>query len=158
MDLARKYGGGDNKPCLLDLPSYIGVRETRSFRANYRLTEEDILSCKRFPDAIANGTYHIDVHDPQTGQFKFKEPRGDFYQIPLSAMVARQAPNIVLAGRMISTDRGAFGGIRVMVNLNQVGEAAGVTASLAASRAKPVSRVDAASVRKALANLGAIII
>ena len=158
MDIARKYGGSNNKPCLLDLPSYIGVRETRSFTANYKLTEEDVLSCKRFPDAIANGTYHIDVHDPETGKFKFIEPRGDFYQIPLSTMVSDKAPNIVLAGRMISTDRSAFGGIRVMVNLNQVGEAAGVTASLAASEAKPVSEVDAESVRKGLSNLGAVII
>ena len=158
MDIARKYGGSNNKPCLLDLPSYIGVRETRSFTANYKLTEEDVLSCKRFPDAIANGTYHIDVHDPKTGRFKFKEPKGDFYQIPLSTMVSNKAPNIVLAGRMISTDRSAFGGIRVMVNLNQTGEAAGVTASLAASGAQSVPQVDADSVRKKLSSLGAVII
>lgn len=57
-----------------------------------------------------------------------------------------------------ATDRGAFGGVRVMVNLNQVGEAAGVAASLAASRAEPVFRVDAESVRKGLADLGAIVL
>lgn len=158
MDIARKYGGSKNRPCLLDLPSYIGVRETRSFTANYKLTEEDVLSCRRFPDAIANGTYHIDVHDPETGKFKFKEPRGDFYQVPLSTMVSDEAANIVLAGRMISTDRSAFGGVRVMVNLNQVGEAAGVTASLAASERKAVSQVGAEAVRKGLADLGAVII
>ena len=110
------------------------------------------------PDAIANGTYHIDVHDPKTGKFKFKEPKGDFYQIPLSTMLSDKAPNIVLAGRAISTDRGAFGGIRVMVNLNQTGEAAGVTASLAASHAKPVLEVAAQAVREQLAKLGAVII
>jgi len=158
MDIARKYGGARNKPCLLDLSSYIGIRETRSFTANYTLTEEDVLSCKRFGDAIANCTYHIDVHDPKTGKFKFKEPRGDFYQIPLSAMVSDKAPNVVLAGRMISTDRSAFGGVRVMVNLNQTGEAAGVTAALAASGAKAVSKVDAKSVRKSLSKLGAAIL
>ncbi len=158
MDIARKYGGKDNKPCLLDLASHIGIRETRSFKANYRLTEKDVMSCKRFPDAIANGTYPIDVHDPETGKFKFKRPEGDFYQIPLSTMVSDKAPNIVLGGRMISTDRGAFGGIRVMVNLNQVGEAAGVTASLAASGAKSVSDIDAGAVRDQLSNLGAVVI
>lgn len=158
MDIARKYGGGKNKPCLLDLGASLGIRETRSFTANYRLTSDDVITCKRFPDAIANGTYHIDIHDPETGRFNFKEPQGDFYQIPLSTMVNNKAPNIVLAGRMISTDREAFGGIRVMVNLNQTGEAAGVTAALAASQSKPVSSVDAEAVRKALSDLGAIII
>ena len=158
MDIARKYGGTDNKPCLLDLGASIGIRETRSFKANYTLTEKDVLSCKRFPDAIANGTYHIDVHDPLTGKFKFKEPEGDFYQIPLSVMLSTKARNLVLAGRIISSDRSAFGGIRVMVNLNQVGEAAGVAAALAASSTKSTSEVSAASVREHLSKLGAIII
>jgi hypothetical protein len=158
MDIAREYGGKSDKPCLLSLPSYIGIRETRSFEANYRLTEKDVMACRRFPDAIANCTYPIDIHNPKTGKFEFKRPKGDFYQIPLSTMVTDKAPNIVLSGRMISTDRGAFGGIRVMVNLNQVGEAAGVTAALAASQAKPVAQVDAEAVRKGLSNLGALII
>jgi hypothetical protein len=122
------------------------------------LTEEDVMECRRFPDAIANGTYPIDVHDPETGRFKFKRPQGDFYQIPLSTMVSDKAPNIVLAGRSISTDRSAFGGVRVMVNLNQTGEAAGVTASLAASHERPVTEVAADAVREQLAGLGAVII
>jgi hypothetical protein len=158
MDIARKYGGGDSPPVLLDLPSRIGVRETRSFQAKYTLTEEDVMSCRRFPDAIANGSYHIDVHDPQTGVFKFKEPRGDFYQIPFSTMVSAQVGNLVMAGRMISADRGAFGGIRVMVNLNQVGEAAGVAAAIAARDGVPVADVDAEEVRGHLTRLGAVIL
>jgi len=158
MDIARKYGGKDNKPCLLDLSSCIGIRETRSFQANYALTEADVLTCRRFPDAIANGTYPVDVHDPKTGAFKFKAPKGDFYQIPLSAMVSDKARNIVLSGRMIATDRGAFGAVRVMVNLNQVGEAAGVTAALAAAARKPVAEIGAEAVRKRLSGLGAIVI
>jgi glycine/D-amino acid oxidase-like deaminating enzyme len=59
MDIARKYGGERNKPQLHDLASYIGIRETRSFFANYRLTTDDIVTCRRFPDAIANGTYAL---------------------------------------------------------------------------------------------------
>ena len=158
MDIARKYGGDNNNPVLLDLGSYIGVRETRSFSADYTLTEHDVLSCRRFPDAIANGSYHVDVHDPETGAFKFKEPQGDFYQIPLSTMMNRQVDNVVMAGRMISADRAAFGAIRVMVNLNQVGEAAGVAASLAVSNKQAVSDVDAGIVRDQLSELGAVIL
>ena len=157
MDAARKYGGEKNRPCLLNLGG-LGIRETRSFRANYVLTGDDVISCRRFPDAIANGTYPVDVHDPKTGKFHFTRVKGDFYQIPLSALVSDAAPNVVLAGRSVSADRTAFGGIRVMVNLNQTGEAAGVTASLAASDARPVSEVAAQAVREQLAGLGAVII
>lgn len=158
MDIARKYGGEDNKPCLLDLGSHLGVRETRSFEASYTLTDSDVMAGRGFPDAIANGTYPIDVHNPETGEFQFKRPESDFYQIPLAAMVSDRAPNIVLAGRAISADRGAFGAIRVMVNLNQTGEAAGVAAALAAAGADPVCEVDPGSVRESLSALGAVII
>jgi hypothetical protein len=157
MDAARKYGGEKNSPCLLDL-GVLGIRETRSFTANYVLTGEDVISCKRFPDAIANGTYPVDVHDPKTGKFHFTRVKGDFYQIPLSALVSDAAPNVVLAGRSVSADRTAFGGIRVMVNLNQTGEAAGVTAATAAESQTAVAKVPADTVRKRLADLGAIVV
>ena len=158
MNIARKYGGANNPPCLHDLASSIGLRETRSFTANYRLTEQDLIEGRRFEDAIANGTYPIDVHDPKTGQFKFKQPKGNFYQIPLSIMVNDKTPNLVMAGRMICSDRSAFGGIRVMVNLNQTGEAAGVTAALAVAENKPVPKVNARAVRKGLSDLGAAVV
>ncbi len=157
MDIVRKYGGKNNKPCLVALGA-LGIRETRSFKANYTLTRDDVISCKRFPDAIANGTYPIDVHDPKNGKFHFTSLKGDFYQIPLSCLVNDEAPNVVLAGRSVSADRAAFGGIRVMVNLNQTGEAAGVTAATAAETGAPVAGVPADVVRKRLADLGAIVI
>jgi hypothetical protein len=158
MDIARKYGGENDKPALVNLASTIGIRETRSFQANYTLTEEDVLSCRSFPDAIANCSYSIDVHDPKNGKWELKAPRGEFYQIPISTMLNTKVDNVIMAGRMISTDRAAFGGIRVMPNMNQVGEAAGGTAAIAASEGETVSSVDAASVRKHLARLGAVII
>jgi hypothetical protein len=158
MDIARIHGGENDAPHLHNLSSYIGVRETRAFKANYQLTEADVLSCRRFPDAIANGTYHIDVHNSKTGEFMFKEPEGDFYQIPLSCMISDIAPNTVIAGRMLSADRSAFGAVRVMVNLNQTGEAAGVTAALAAAGNNALRAVDSNAVREQLAKFGAIVI
>jgi hypothetical protein len=45
-----------------------------------------------------------------------------------------------------------------MVNLNQVGEAAGVAASVAAAKEIPVSQVDAGTVRRHLSDPGAIML
>ena len=73
-------------------------------------------------------------------------------------MVSDKSPNLVLAGRMISADRVAFGAVRVMVNLNQTGEAAGVAAALAVSGSKTVPQISAKAVRENLAKLGAVII
>lgn len=179
LDMARKY---ENKtPTLYALPSYIGVRETRRFHTAHILTEDEVLYGKPFSDAIAYGSYRVDVHKPSGGGYIFKYLDGSlqdigpdgcvpgrwrpetptnptYYQIPYASLYARQAPNLLLAGRMIGTDKGAFGGVRVMVNLNQTGEAAGVAAVLAANKGVAVSDVDAGELRSALAAGGSLIL
>ena len=47
---------------LAALPAYIGIRETRHAVCLHRLTEAEVLEGVRFPDAIANGSYRVDVH------------------------------------------------------------------------------------------------
>ncbi len=176
MDLLRKYG--ERSPVLVGLPSYIGIRETRRFQTDYVLTEEDVLQGRRFPDAIANGTYRVDVHHPIGGGFTFKYLDGTqrivrnggqceigrwrdetpenplFYQIPYRTMTSNRCPNLLIAGRMIGADRGAFGAVRVMVNLNQVGEAAGEAACMALNCGGRVRDVSTKNLRCALADGG----
>ena len=65
-------------------------------------------------------------------------------------MVHRELNNAIMAGRMISCDRGAFGAVRVMVKLNQVGEAAGAASHLALEQGCPVYRVNTAALRSLL--------
>lgn len=179
MDMARKYEG--KKPCLLALPSYIGIRETRRFQTEHVLTEDEVLHGNPFADAIANGSYRVDVHNTSGGGFVFKYLDGStlnvgsegcekgrwrpetpsnptFYQVPYSCLYMRRSPNLLLAGRMIGTDRGAFGAVRVMVNLNQTGEAAGVAAALAVEGGVNVDMVDPRVLRAKLSAGGSVII
>ena len=43
----------------------IGVRETRRIRGEYYISAENLLAPVEFPDAIARGTYPIDIHNPE---------------------------------------------------------------------------------------------
>ncbi len=52
----------------------------------------------------------------------------------------------------------AYSGMRVMVNMNQVGEAAGVTACLAWKKGCSIAEVPASEVRTLLADGGSVII
>lgn len=52
----------------------------------------------------------------------------------------------------------AYSGIRVMVNMNQVGEAAGVTSCLALQQGKRIRDVSSYEVRNTLKKGGSIII
>ncbi len=180
MDMVRRHlPERRDGLCLLDLSSSIGTRETRRFRAEHQLTEAEVLHGVRFPDAIANGTYRVDIHFPEGGGFIFRYLDGReatqrhdslewgrwrdatptnplFYQIPYRSMVRRDCPNLIMAGRMIDADPGAYGAIRVMILLNQTGEAAGEAAALACD-GTPTWQVDPATLRARLADGGSII-
>ena len=55
---------------------------------------------------------------------------------------------------MINADIGSFGALRVMVNLNQLGEAAGVAAYAALLQSKSLQDLDGAQIRAMLRSGG----
>jgi len=138
---------------------------------------------KRFDDAIANGSYRLDVHHQDKPGLTFyyldgtevysrsdfmptvnKRWRAEtktnptFYQVPLRSIIPGIYDNLVIAGRMLDAGLIAFSGIRVMVNMNQLGEAAGVTSYLALNQNKAIGQVSPADVRMELTKGGSIII
>ena len=59
---------------------------------------------------------------------------------------------------MLDADEGAFAAIRVMVNLNQMGEAGGVAAVLALEAGLKVDAVDPVILRQTLAAGGSAVV
>ncbi len=181
-DILRKNFKGGESIALAALSSYIGVRETRHIRCLYTLTENDILSGRSLSDAIANGTYPADIHHSDKPGITFrhldgrevyhvpglpeqvsrwrKEQEKDptFYQIPYKSLVPQGAKNVLVAGRIIDADRGAYGAVRVMVNCNQTGEAAGTAVYIALNENISVSKINTNKLRKTMKNQGAVII
>lgn len=181
MDIIRKYGTSDQP---IALASYIGIRETRHVRCQHCVTQDDVLYGTRFPDAIAQGSYRVDVHQSdrpgivfryldgreeymrvgfptETGRWRTDPgPYPTFYQIPFRALLPadQRHGNLLIAGRMLDADEGAYGALRVMVNMNQTGEAAGVAAYLALSAGATVGQIDTLLLRKTLQDGGSIII
>lgn len=182
MDIVRKYMP-DTRISLQALPSRIGIRETRHVRCQYQISGDDVLSGRRFEDAIANGSYPVDVHhhdrpgitfrylngeqvyirpDIPAEHSRWREPTDEnptFYQIPFRSLLPAGGPdNLILAGRMLDADTLAHGAVRVMVNMNQTGEAAGVAAYLALHQQKAIGDLDPGDVRKTLADGGSLVI
>ncbi len=181
-DILRENFLPDGCVPLAALPARIGIRETRHARCHHTLTEVEVLTGKRFPDAIANGTYRVDIHHADGPGITFRYLDGTeeysvpgeekqmgrwceegsanatFYQIPYASLVPQGTPNVLAAGRMIDADEGAFGAVRVMVNCNQTGEAAGTASYLALNAGLPVSEVDTHRLRKTMGKQGSIVI
>jgi len=158
-DILREgFMGGKGNP-LLTLPAKIGIRETRHAACLHTLTQDELLSGKRFPNAIANGTYPVDIHSARGAGVTFRQlEKAPFYQVPYASLVPKGATNLLIAGRSIDADEGAFGAVRVMVNCNQMGQAAGVAAWLALDSAKPVAEIGPTKLRETLKAQGAIVL
>jgi hypothetical protein len=154
--------------------STIGIRDTVHYESDYQCKADELLLGTPFDDAIAYGTYRVDIHHGAGAGITFRSLDGwetvhnnrnsppvrrrwredngyaRYYQIPFRTLVQRKIPNFIAAGRMINADAGAFGAIRVMVNLNQLGEAAGVAAYMAINKRKPVWEINTAELRTLL--------
>jgi hypothetical protein len=118
----------------------LGVRETRRILGDYRLTVEDFVGRRSFPDEICRNCYFIDVHHKRSEVGTAKEhgstavhlKKGESHGIPYRCLTPRGLRNVLTAGRSISTDRAVQGSTRVMPVCLCTGEAAGLAAALAA--------------------------
>jgi hypothetical protein len=181
IDLLREhFFAGEGQPLVM-LPSHIGIRQTRQACCLHRITDDELLRGKQFDDAIANGAYPIDIHhaDREGCTFRWLDgketiseparyvegrwlPEGEtpatFYQVPYRSLVPQGATNVLVAGRLIDADEGAYGALRVMVNCQQTGQAAGVACALALRAGVPVTRVSPRELRETLRRQGAAVI
>jgi len=181
LDILHATPGCENATVTCIAPQ-IGVRETRRFTGLHVLTEEEVLTGVRFPDAIANGSYRVDIHEAEGEGLTFRYLDGrqvfigadgrreesrwcdecdaypTFYQIPYRSLVPVGSENLLVAGRCISTDTNAFGATRVMVNCNQTGHTAGLAAAKVAATGQPAPDINTDDLRRALESQGAAII
>ena len=117
-----------------------GKRESYRVVGDYVLTETDLEEQRKFDDGTAVVTWDIDFHFPDPENAKqFKEPfRSCAYHrgfgppvaVPYRCLYARDAPNLFLAGRDISTSHGAFAAVRVQRTLGMLGEVVGIAAGI----------------------------
>jgi FAD dependent oxidoreductase len=154
----RKYVPGFERSYVAQSGVTIGVRETRRVTGDYALTAQDILGGQKFEDAIARGTYPIDIHNPQgKGTLLMRLPPGDWYDIPLRCLLPQRVDRLAVAGRCISGTHEAHSSYRVMPIAMATGQAAGVCAALAAREGKAVRDVPAGDVRDELRRQGAAV-
>lgn len=178
MDILRA-AAPDAHISLEALPSRLGLRESRHIRSPYQLTGDDVLAGRGFHDAIAQGSYRVDIHHQEKpgitlryldgteeycrpgfpnerGRWRPESPvNPTFYQIPYRSLLPLNGPvNVIVAGRMLDVDPVAHAAVRVMVNMNQTGEAAGVAATLALDTPGGFPAVAVSALRATLAKGG----
>jgi hypothetical protein len=130
---------------LVQTPTQIGVRETRRIAGEYVVTDQDAIEGKRFPDVIAISSNPMPSY--QGKRFFFKH---EGFDIPYRSLVPKKAEGLVLSGRAISAEQGAFQSARSMAPAMAIGHASGCAAALAAMRGVAPRDLDVKTLQKLL--------
>ncbi|MDD2630041.1 MAG: FAD-dependent oxidoreductase [Limnochordia bacterium] len=140
--LQKEFPGFENA-YLAEIASFIGVRESRRIQGKYELTEEEVLGCKKFSDAICQSNYPVDIHNPTgPGVILRYLPGGEYHEVPYRCLLPQELKSLIVVGRCISASFNAQAAIRIVPNCRTMGEAAGIAAAWAAKDNIDISEVD----------------
>lgn len=137
-----------------------GKRESRRIMGQYMLTEIDLVGQTALEDEVAYGGWYIDLHKSGGLLAEYSEQsvaegdNSDYmkksyiapYGIPLRSLIAKDASNLMMAGRNISASHVALGSCRVMGTTALLGQAAGTAAAVALSRGEIVSDLSVSTI------------
>lgn len=151
VDFLQKFVPGFEKSYLIQSGATLGVRETRRLIGDYVLNGNDVITCQDFTDAVARGSYIIDLHDPKGKSSAVGgNIKGDFYEIPYRCLISNDIENILVCGRCISADHIAHASTRIQGTCILTGEAAGTAAAMSVKRDILPVKLNGEDVRKQL--------
>ena len=131
-------------------------RETYRIKGETMITVRDYTSGRIFDDALSYSFYPIDLHD-EHGVKPKPLPHGKVPTIPRGSLIPKGSKNIMVAGRCLSSDRLANSAARVQASCMGMGQAAAVTAVLAAKSGVAPIEVPLDQIRGKLKEHGAIV-
>ena len=154
----KRHADGLENSFLMMTAAEIGVRESRMIVGDFILTEEHCRAFTKFEDSIAACNYDIDIHSPDGGGTShYYFPIGEYYTIPYRALLPKNAENMLVAGRCLSSDHGAQASYRIMPTVCCIGEAAGAAAALAIKNKTAVKDIDVKHLQNILKENGAFL-
>ncbi|MFN2286131.1 MAG: FAD-dependent oxidoreductase, partial [Anaerolineae bacterium] len=183
--LLKAQPGFEN--CYIQATSQVGPRESRQVIGDYVLTGDDVHNGSKFPDAVARGSWWVDIHCPLGNTYPVHlcviecprqeacpfwaaehattmrakadlyPPDDDWYDIPYRCLTPQKIDNLLVSGRCISATHQGMAGARVMGTCIAIGEAAGAAAALAVRDGVNPRDIDVPTLRQMLQDAGALL-
>ena len=148
--LRDKTPGFENAQ-ITSVASVLGVRESRHIEGEYKITIGDVTKGTKFKDRIAVYGYGMDVHRrsaTESGNFKIEV--ANKYYIPYRSLLPKNCYNLLVAGKTISCESQAVGGMRCMPAVMAMGQAAGTAAALAIKDNATLRTIDISKLQQQL--------
>lgn len=153
VDCVPGYENAD----MTSLSHQIGIRESRRIYGDYRLTKDDVLSARKFEDAIAQCGAPIEDHHAGSDTKWHYLPDGATYDIPYRALLPQKIEGLLVVGRCLSADHDAHASVRSMGQCMAMGQAAGVAASLSVTQNTTPRSVSITTLQTHLRDIGAVL-
>lgn len=151
----RESTPGFERAYLADIAPQVGIRETRRVKGEYMLTEDDVLDCAAFADAIGVNGWPVEDHVAGSVEFRFQRNERGYNQLPYRMIVPVGVDNLLVAGRCASMTHGGQSAARVSGPCFVMGQAAGSAAHLALKAGTRVRHLDVRMLQDHLKSEGA---
>ena len=140
-----------------DQAQIVGSRERRHIVGAYTVTPIDVLAGRTFPDTITQCRSPFDTHGQSTSRllwlYSVDEQDLDA-NIPYRAILPATIDGLYVVGLGMSADRDAIPAMRVQRDLQNLGYAAGLGASMAVQGGVAPRRLDVKALQKMLVEVG----
>jgi hypothetical protein len=137
----------------------IGIREGSRIIGDYILKVEDLRRGCSFDDGVARGTFYLDGHGLTDDKRTYILPQDQLkvppYQIPMRSLVAKDAENLLMAGRCMSADQLALSSARVSTSCSMMGQATGIAAAMAVLQKTKIRNLDYSEIKTEVLKRGA---
>jgi hypothetical protein len=110
-------------------------RDTYRAEGEYIVTRQDFLDATDFEDKVCNAFNYIDMHSEKKGcDVSFLDSPDLLPKVPFRALIPKGSNRLTVAGKIVSSERVAFAGIRAQCTCMAMGQAMGAAAALAIKR------------------------
>ena len=124
------------------------IRKSRVVECEYDLSHDEIIDGARFDDEVVLFGYH-------DSNPRVMIKNGGFYGVPYRALLPKGVENLLVAGRIITTDKVAHNSTRNTVACMGEGQAVGTAAALCVRLGESLRTIDVKLVREQLLKDGA---
>ena len=155
FDFIREVTPGFEKSYIVEIAPQLGIRETRRVKGETMVSEDEILDCADFPDAIGVNGWPVEAHIAGDVKFVFARKERGFNQLPYRMIVPLAIENLLVAGRCASMTHEGQSSARVTGSCFVMGQAAGTAAALALKAGVAPRRLEVRKLQESLERDGA---
>jgi len=149
----RKHIAGCENGFVNDTGVQVGVRQSRQVQGTYVLTNEDVVSGRKFSAGVAQSPWPIELHSGEKPRLVWL--LDDYYEVPYDCFVPTQGESVLVAGRCLSAQHEAMASARVTAQCFSYGQAVGHAAAIAVKENIAPRTVSGSAVRDCLNRDGA---